>query len=270
MPEQVNCVLAQLNPRLLDKKANLERALSAIEEASRGGADLLVFPELFLAGYYMRERTKSEAEPLEGLSLSRLARSAKEHHTVVVVGFPELDGEAVYNSAAVIDADGRILGAHRKAHLYGVEPEYFVAGDRFQVFDTTVGRIGIQICFDVEFPETARLLALSGARILISASANMKPFEAYQDVYLRARAMENQIFHVLVNRVGKEEDTDFFGHSGVSDPSGNLVVDAGEQEGLFYGSIKTFLIHEATSALNYLDNRRPELYGGLTRESLSQ
>jgi predicted amidohydrolase len=270
MPEQVNCALAQLNPRLLDKEANLERALSAIEEASRGGAELLVFPELFLAGYYMRERTKSEAESLEGPSLSRLARSAKERGMLVVLGFPELDGEAVYNSAAVIDADGRILGTHRKAHLYGVEPEYFAAGDRFPVFDTTVGRIGIQICFDVEFPETARLLALSGARILISASANMRPFEAHQEVYLRARAIENQVFHVLVNRVGREEDTDFFGRSGIADPLGNLIVDAGEREGLFYASIKTPLIHEAASTLKYLDKRRPELYGGLTRESLSQ
>ena len=254
--------LAQLTPCLGDKAKNVARAEWAIRDAAARAADVVLFPELFLAGYFMRERTRVLAEPLSGPSISAVARCAGMHHVAVVMGFPELGfgGNAVYDSACVIDNRGEVRGCYRKIHLFGEESRYFAAGNDYSVVLVGDHPAGIMICYDVEFPEVSRILALRGAHVLLVSSANMKPFETYQEVYLRARALENHAFVALVNRVGSEEQVEFFGESNVCDPLGHLLCRAEGGERLLFADIDLSLIARSRETLDYLSNRRPELY----------
>jgi predicted amidohydrolase len=228
-----------------------------------------VFPELFLTGYSTREQTPALAEPVGGAAIAALARCAREHGTAVVMGFPELDPGrgVVYDAVCVISADGRTVGCYRKTHLYGEEERYFARGDRYTVVGVGGYPVGPMICFDVEFPEVARILALRGARVLLVSSANMTPFERYQETYLRSRALENHVFCALVNRVGSEEATTFFGGSGVCDPLGRLLCQGRTDEDLLLADLDLSLIDEARRPLDYLSRRRPRLYGALVRHT---
>jgi predicted amidohydrolase len=183
-----------------------------------------------------------------------------------VIGFPETDPgrDALYDSVSLISNDGRVVACYRKIHLFGEEHRYFAPGDQLTVVPLGDCSAGAMICFDVEFPEVARILALRGAQVLIVSSANMKPFETHQKAYLQTRALENHAFVALVNRVGSEEDVEFFGGSGVCDPFGRFLCHAGDGEQLLFADIDLSLIEQSQAPLSYLSNRRPELYGPLT------
>ncbi len=259
-PETFGCAIAQLNSVLFDKEHNLARALEAIEEGARRGARLMAFPELFLTGYFVRDRLAELAEPVDGPSIVRLANAARSYRMVVIVGFAERDGDVFYDAAAVIDATGQILGSYRKVHLYDVEKAYFQHGDSYPIFETAVGSIGVQVCFDVEFPEAPRSLALAGAETIVCVAANMIPFQKHQRVYMQARALENHVWHVFANRVGVEETTLFFGQSGIVDPLGDLAAQADDREGIISAVVDRERIRQSYLTLSYLANRRPETY----------
>jgi predicted amidohydrolase len=270
MAETFGCAIAQLNSVLYDKGANLKRTLQTMEDAARLGTRLIVFPELYLTGYFLQERVAEVAETADGPSLTRLAQAAQKLRMVTIIGFPEAHSGSIYNSAAVIDSTGEIKGTFRKVHLYDWERKHFHAGEEYPVFETTVGLIGVLVCFDSEFPEAPRSLALSGAQTIVTIAANMVPYQKHQQVYIRARALENHVWHVFANRVGIEETTIFFGQSGIADPLGKIVVEAGEREGLFYGLIDQSRIRDSYLNLDYLANRRPETYGDLVTPSASK
>jgi predicted amidohydrolase len=262
---RVRIALAQMNPALGNKAANLAAAEGTISVAAARGAEIVLFPELFLTGYFTRGQTRALAEPAGGASIAALAQCARTHHVAVVMGFPELDPprDAVYDSVGLIAADGRVMGCYRKTHLYGEEGRYFAPGDRYDVVGFGACLAGPMICFDVEFPEVARILALHGAQVLLVSSANMTPFQPHQEIYLRARAVENHAFVALVNRVGMEERVEFFGGSGVSDPMGRLLCQARNTEELLLVDLDLSLIDQAREPLDYFSNRRPGLYGPL-------
>jgi predicted amidohydrolase len=256
--------VAQLTPARLDKQANLGRIESAMRQAAGAGARAIVFPELFLTGYFLDERLADLAEPLDGPSLSRLSGLAGRHQMLTVCGWPEAaDATKPYNSAVVIERDGSIIGRYRKTHLFDREPEYFSAGEQLEVFDTSVGRIGVLICYDTEFPEAARVLALEGATILLTPTANMDPYSAYQAVYTRARAMENGVYVATANTVGQLDGFHFFGQSSVVGPAGDVVEMAGAEERLLLASVDVSRLPPSDPTLRYFQHRRPELYRGL-------
>lgn len=180
--------IAQLSAVPANKDANLERIDRAMRQAASAGAQAIVFPELFLTGNVLSDELKPLAEPLTGPNLQRLAGLARRHGLLTVCGWHEAAGTGLmYNSAAVIDRDGSLLGAYHKTHLLDRESDIFAAGDRLAVFDTSLGRIGVAICYDMEFPKTARVLALDGARIVVAPTASKDPYAVYQAVYTRAR-----------------------------------------------------------------------------------
>ena len=256
--------VAQLTPARLDKDANLERIESAMQTTADGGGQAILLPELFLTGYFLSEQLASLAEPADGPSVQRLSALARRHHLLTICGWPEAtDGRRPYNSAVIIDADGTVVGRYRKTHLFGNEPDYFAAGDRFDTFDTSLGRIGVLICYDLEFPEAARILALDGAAILLTPTANMDPYSAYQAVYTRARAMENGLYVATANTVGTLDAFHFFGESSVVGPDGEVMEIAGAEERILMVSIDPERIPPADVTLRYLTHRRPELYGKL-------
>ena len=261
--------LAQMRSVPLDKSSNMAAAARLVADAGTAGADLVVFPELFLTGYFTRQRTHELAEPADGPSLKALGAHARAHRIAVALGFPEADrtSDAVYNAVCLISATGQLMGCYRKMHLYGEEPRYYSAGDRPVVADVAGCPVGLLICYDLEFPESARLAALRGARILVVSSANMSPFEPHQDAYLRSRALENHAFVVIANRVGAEEDVQFFGGSAACDPLGRVCCRAGGEEALLVADLDLSLIQESRRQFDYFSSRRPGMYGPLVRAS---
>ncbi|SFE54858.1 carbon-nitrogen hydrolase family protein [Alteribacillus iranensis] len=261
MSERVmKLALAQLRCELLDKEYNLRRILFSIESANKKGADFILFPELCLSGYMMSTELYRIAEPVTGDSIMKIAETAKENNIGVVVGFPEKEGEKLYNSAAVIDRDGSLLCTYRKTHLYHTEHDFFTPGDRFPTIELGVGKVGILITYDMEFPEAPRILAKKGVEIILVLEANMVPYQKHQDIYLRSRALENHIYMAATNKVGLHVDNVFFGESQIVHPNGHSLYKAGNNEELPVIEVPLNEAKAAVGVLDYLNNRREDLY----------
>jgi predicted amidohydrolase len=246
-----------------DKATNLRRAETLMAEARAKGAGAIVFPELFLTGYQVWDRLGDLAETAAGPSISRLAQMANAYGLLSIVGFPELDNGLIYNSACVIESDGGLLGVYRKTHLFADEPVAFTPGDSFVTFDSSIGRIGILICYDIEFPECVRTLALAGAQLILVPTANMEPFTIDQDLYARARGRENGVFIAIVNAVGADERHCYFGRSTAAGPMGEVLCRAESAEQLLIVEIDPAAVQAAQQSSPYLRRRRPEIYGAL-------
>ncbi|MDP8901419.1 MAG: carbon-nitrogen hydrolase [Actinomycetota bacterium] len=224
MPETVDIALAQLRPAVRDTAKNLGTITRLVEE--NADADLIVFPELFLGGYTTRE-PEELALDLDGPEIESVARATREHSTAVILGAPERLPGGTANSAICVDERGNLAGVYRKTHLFGEERGTFVAGDGLLVVELGGVRAGLMICFDVEFPEVARSLALAGAGLLVTVSANMDPFGRDHDVFATARALENGLPHLYVNQVGRGEAFTFAGGTMAVSADGDRLAEAG-------------------------------------------
>ena len=216
-------LLAQLTPQPGDLPAN------AVEIAATLGAnsdvDLAVFPEMFLGGYDL-ERVDETAVELEGPEVAVVRAAAKGSNTAVIVGAAERCGDGVANSLLAIDSDGEIVAVHRKTTLWGVEQEAFVAGENLTIVELAGCKVGLMLCYEVEFPEIARALALAGAELLVTASANMAPYYDDHELASRARALDNRLCHIYVNRCGSENGLDFVAGTRLIDDEGQVVAAA--------------------------------------------
>jgi len=254
--------LAQLECTQGDPITNLNRTIPVLKAAQQADCDLVVFPEMFLTGFISRDQLLELAEPLDGATVKKLCTLAKNHHLGIIMGLPEMDPRTkmVYNTALAIEPDGTIAGFHRKVHPFGRESELHATGNTFEPFQFLNHTIGLGICFDTEFPESARLLALKGAEVIFAPTANMEPYELVQSVFVRARALENHIFYVICNRVGSDNVFTYFGESTVADPFGNLLCRAGNSEEIVYANLDFSLIQQSKQTYNYLQERRPDVY----------
>jgi predicted amidohydrolase len=219
--------MGQLAPRPRDVQANLVRACELI--ADNASTDLLVLPELFLSGYALDD-VAPLAVDLAGPEIGELREAARAAGVGVVLGAAERVAEGIANSALCIDAAGELVGVYRKANPFGAEREVYVAGNELVTVPLGGRVLGVMICFDVEFPEVARTLARRGADLLVTISANCPPFEPDHHVFTRARALENGLPHVYVNRVGEEDGVRFTGASLALDPEARVVAEAGSDE----------------------------------------
>jgi len=224
----LTAVLAQLNPNLRDAGANVETARSIFSR--HAGADLFVFPELFLGGYTTNGVEDLAFDP-DGPEVGEMARLARESGAAMIFGLHERVPGGVANSALCVDRRGDVAGLYRKTHLFGEEGGAFVAGDALLVVDLDGTKLGLMICFDVEFPEVARALALAGADLLVTISANMDPFGRDHDVFVTARALENGLPHLYVNQVGRGEAFTFAGGTMAVSADGDRLTEAGGSEG---------------------------------------
>jgi len=190
---------------------------------------------------------------------------------IVLPIFERADAGRYYNSAAVIDADGRLLGTYRKMHVpllpLWQEKYYFAPGDAgWPVFDTAAGRIGVQICWDNFFPEGSRILALKGAGLIISPTAAAFASKERWKTALAANAVTNGLFLFRVNRIGDEESHSFYGQSFCVNPEGEMAGSpGGDKEGLFEAKIDLSDVGKTQNLYPYLKLRRPETYGDITR-----
>ena len=236
-------------------------------KARSGGASLLVAPELFLTGYAIgREAVERLAEAADGPLLTAAADIARRESIALVFGFPERAGDNVYNTAIAIGADGTTLASYRKTHLFGdVDREQFadggVAPDSFEMGGY---RAGLLICYDVEFPENVRALALNGVDLVIVPTALMQPFDVVAKTVVPARAYENQVFVAYVDRCGVEPPFHYCGLSCVVGPDGTDLARAGRGEELIFADLERRMLDESRRLNTHLTDRRPELYSRLS------
>ncbi|QPP09902.1 carbon-nitrogen hydrolase family protein [Streptomyces bathyalis] len=246
----------------------VEDGLAALDDAARAaaaeGARLLVTPELSLTGYALGDDVAGRAEAADGPSARAVAGIAAAHRIAVVYGYPELDPDsgALYNSAALVGPDGTPLAGYRKTHLYGdYERRHFTPGDRLVVQADLDGvRLGLLICYDVEFPEAVRAHALAGTELLVVPTALMRPYDVVAETLLPARAWENQLYVAYANRVGREGEFDFAGLSCLAAPDGTVPARGGREPELLTARIDSGLPHASRAQNSYLTDRRPELY----------
>ncbi|WP_371345973.1 carbon-nitrogen hydrolase family protein [Ancylobacter sp. IITR112] len=249
--------------------ANLARLDAAAAQAAAGGADLLLAPEMFLTGYNIgHEAAQATAEPADGPSARRAAAIARAHNIGLCYGYPERGADgAVYNSCLLLDKDGGTLLNFRKTHLFGdLDRAMFAPGEGTAELVRFAGySIGMLICYDVEFPEAVRALALAGADLVLVPTANMKPYDAVSLYVVPARAFENELFIAYANRCGVEGELDYMGLSCVGDPMGGNLVLAGDGEELVFADLDPARLNEARRLSTHLGDRRPEVYGRSSR-----
>ncbi|MGW5664193.1 carbon-nitrogen hydrolase family protein [Streptomyces sp. NPDC003758] len=244
---------------------NLKVLDQAAGRAAAAGAGLLVAPEMFLTGYAIGGDIARLAEPADGDSADAIAEISSRHGVALAYGYPERDGETVYNSAQLISADGTRLANYRKTHLFGCfERDHFTPGDQPVVQAELDGlRVGIMICYDVEFPENVRAHALAGTDLLVVPTAQMHPFQFVAESLVPVRAFENQMYVAYVNRVGQEGEFEFVGLSTLAGPDGIAQARAGRAEELVLADVDPVRLAASREANPYLKDRRPGLYGSL-------
>jgi predicted amidohydrolase len=268
--------VAQIDPQLGEKERNLATCLARMEEAAAAGAQLLVLPECAIPGYMFDsgEEALPYAEEIPGPSTEALERECARLGLYVVCGLLERDGDVLHNAAVFVGPDG-LIGSYRKTHLpfLGVD-RFVVPGDTLPVFDTPLGRIGIEICYDLRFPEVTRTLALKGADMVAHPTNFPMAARIQTELITVARAAENRIYLLTANRVGKERRGEFCGWSQIVDPYGKRLAEADErEEKLLVGEIdvekardKDYVI-PGEYELYLFGHRRPELYGALVEET---
>ncbi|MET3457871.1 carbon-nitrogen hydrolase family protein [Pseudomonas kilonensis] len=252
--------LAQFAGRDNNTAYNLKRALEAIA-ACAADTQLIVFPETHLMGFPSFETVAQSAEPLDGPTVSAVIAAAREHDVAVVIGVAENDHGRFYNTTLLITPQGIAL-KYRKTHLWASDRGVFEAGDRYATCEWNGVRVGLLICYDIEFPETARALAQLGAELLIVTNGNMDPYGPTHRTAVMARAQENQAFALMVNRV-KEGDGGlvFAGGSALVDPLGKLLFEAAREEGQFAVELDLNQLKAARRDYRYLDDQRLKIAG---------
>lgn len=255
----------QFNPVFGKKNDNLMRVRDALTNVS---ADLLVLPEFFATGYQFT--SKSEVAELaehvpDGKTTEFLAALSQEKDMYIVAGLPERAGEKFYNSAVLTGPEG-FIGMYRKTHLFYEENIFFSPGDTgFRVWDTPIGKIGIMICFDWFFPESARTLALKGAEVIAHPSNLVLPFCPQS---MPIRCLENRVYAVTTNRIGTEqrkegEPLTFIGQSQITSPKAEILVRAGTNEEILMTADIDLSLAREKQLNQYNDlfkDRKPEYY----------
>lgn len=257
---QMNCALGKLN-------RNIEKIEKLTARAAKREADFACFPELATTGYLLGRAWREHADTVPGRCSDKLGQIARQYGLYMISGVDELDKRTgrIHDSSMLLAPNGEVAGIYRKVHLWDRERHYFTPGREFPVFSTRFGKVGLGICYDLEFPEPARIMALEGARIIFYSSAQMKPMQTMVDTYVRGRAGENALFVCHSNRVGREEALVFFGQSQIVHPTCKPLAKLREAEGLAVAKLDLQEVQKLRrNKLPYLQQRVPRLYSALT------
>lgn len=276
-----------------DVQENINKAEKMVREAAGNGANIILLPELFEHQYFCQEKRYdyyNYALPLdENPAVNRFKEVAKELEVVIPVSFYERDIDRLFNTVAMIDADGSVLGIYRKTHIpddhFYQEKFYFTPGDTgFKVFDTRFGRIGVGICWDQWFPETARCMAVQGAEMLLYPTAiGSEPIldvdsSGHWRRVMQGHAAANLMPVVAANRIGVEtvepckenagqsSSLDFYGCSFIADATGDIIASAKQEETILYGEFDLDALKEDRLSWGLFRDRRPETYVVMTKK----
>lgn len=280
MKDTVQVSLVQFSCQPLAPEANAERMAEFVRrEAAEHGAELVVFPELSSTGYVRSARDDEFArllyaasETVPGPTTEQLAAAARQSGTHVVAGISQRHPRIphlLYNAAVLIGPDGELVGVQHKAHACRDEKEYYAPGDQISTFDTALGRVGLQLCYDVRFPELTRVQALDGAELIVSLwAAAVQPGHVPTDSIIArcaTRAMENALFFAGCNRTGTDHGQVFFGHSAVAGPDGSTLAAAtSDREDVVRATLVAEQLAAQRRYLTLFRDRRPELYTPIT------
>ena len=276
-----------------DVQENINKAEKMVREAANNGANIILLPELFERQYFCQEKRYDYydyALPLEkNPAMNRFKEVAKELGVVIPVSFYERDIDRLFNTVAMIDADGSVLGIYRKTHIpddhFYQEKFYFTPGDTgFKVFDTRFGCIGVGICWDQWFPETARCMAVQGAEMLLYPTAiGSEPIldvdsSGHWRRVMQGHAAANLMPVVAANRIGVEtvepckenagqsSSLDFYGCSFIADATGDIIASAKQEETILYGEFDLDALKEDRLSWGLFRDRRPETYVVMTKK----
>ncbi|RJS77987.1 carbon-nitrogen hydrolase family protein [Candidatus Bathyarchaeota archaeon] len=274
MKEKFKIALAQIGCKRADKKENLKKIENFVEKAKNQSADLIVFPELSLTGYVVRDQIYELAETIPGPSTQVIEKIAEKTQTYIVFGMPELSEKTqatIYNTAVLVGPKGYI-GKYRKMYLptHSVfeEKRYFRPGYQAVAFDTEIGKIGLIICYDIFFPEVSRLTRLKGAQLIVCISASPAVRKTFFEILTAARAIENTAFLAYVNLVGIENGLQFWGGSRLIAPNGKVLVKAKyDEEDLVMCDVNYSDIKPIETFVPTLKDLRPELFDALKKSA---
>lgn len=266
----------QMDVAFKEVDRNLDHMIARLREAAKAGASLTVFPECSVTGYCFAslDEARPFAQPIPGPATERMGDACAELGCHAIFGMLEADGDRVFNAAALVGPAG-LLGSYRKVHLPYLGIDMFTTyGDRpFAVHQAGEIKVGMNICYDAAFPEGSRIMALLGAD-LIALPTNWPPgAECTAASVINARALENAVYFIAVNRVGTERGFEFIGRSKIVDPSGRTLAEAvGVGEEILYAEIDPTLSRRkhiirvpGKHEIDRLADRRPEMYGLLTQ-----
>ena len=277
MTEKITIALGQISCQVGNKKRNLEVIEKRVKQAKKAGAELIAFPELSLTGYTVRDRAYELAETVpKGNSMREIERIAKNQNVHIIFGAIERSsrtGAVLYNSAVLVGPKGYV-GKYQKMYLptHSVfeEKRYFRPGYQADVFDTEVGKIGMIICYDIYFPEIARLLCLKGANLIICISASPSVRKGFFETLTAARAIENGVFLAYVNLAGIEDGLQFWGGSRIIAPSGSIISQARyDVDDLIHATIDYSDMNRVRAWIPTLRDLRPEIFTSLREETES-
>ena len=262
--------LIQMDCEFLNVDANLEKAEKRIREAKANDADMVCLPEAFNTGYYCFNYLAmcELAEPLDGKSITAMRKLARELDVYILAPILySVEEGVVENTAVLISGSGEILGTYSKTHLFGDETLYIKRGNRYPVFNTKFGPVGILICYDLCFPETATILANRGAGVIICPAAwrGGSYLKEWLDIDVAARALDNTLFVALLNRVGALPNAPFCGGTQVVGPTGKLLQSCSfDEEEILYQEIDLNEVIETRKENTVLFDRHPSDYWPLT------
>lgn len=272
--DKVKIALVQMSSKREDKMKNIKIIEQRTIEAKEQGAELVVFPELALTGYVIRDQLYEMAELVPGPATRQVGKIAKETGASIIFGMPEISEKTratLFNTSVFVAPEG-LIGKYRKMYLptHSVfeEKRYFRPGYQAPVFDTKFGKIGLCICYDIYFPEVIRLLRLKGAQLIICISASPATRRCFFETLITARAIENSAFIVYVNLVGVEEGLHFWGGSRLVNPIGNIVAKGKYDENdLVVCEVNFQEIVPAETFIPVLRDLRPELFDLLKKNA---
>ena len=262
MERKVTAAAIQFNITLGEIDRNLAKAEVALRRVAEKGAQLAVLPEMWSAGFAYKKLAELAAETPR--VLERIASLSAELNLTVVGSLPELTGGKVCNTAYVTDR-GRPAGSYRKLHLFSLmnENEHIAAGEQSAVVETSVGKLGLAVCYDLRFPELFRKLALDGAEIVCLPGEWPAPRQLHWRTLLRARAIENQCFVVAANCCGRQGKLDFFGMSLIIAPRGELLAEADDFATELVATCDFQELADYRGQITCFADRRPDVYGTL-------
>lgn len=255
--------LLQHKPSPGSLESSLQRLSNYAAKASAAGCNLLLLPEASMTGYNLSIPDRDKfAQPLNGSLSDAVAVICRRENLAIAYGFIEKAGAEYFNTVQVINCEGEPAGYYRKAHLWGDQDRaLFSPGESFSpLIDIDGWKIGLLICYDVEFPESVRHHALAGADLILVSTALMAPWVEVADLIVPARAYESQVYIAYANYIGEENGTRYVGHSNIVGPDGRQLEQAGKAEILLLATLEKSELSKVRQAVPYRQDRRPELY----------
>ena len=268
---KIKLALCQMNV-IDDKKANIKKAGLMIAESVKKNADFIILPEMFNCPYSNDKFIEYGEEEQDSYTLNAISKLASENNVYILAGsIPERENDRLYNTSYLFDKKGSVIGKHRKMHLFDIdvkdritfkESDVLTAGNKVSVVETEIGKIGIGICYDVRFPELARIMVEKGALILFYPGAfNMTTGPAHWELLFRSRAVDNQVFCVgVAPALNMDASYHSYGHSIVVNPWGEVLTEASEKEELIICEIDLNEIKKVREEIPVLKNKREDLY----------